>query len=79
VDKAEINEILEERYDSNLEKIAKGGPHAVKVVTELISELEGDDEERTLKAGSGPMEKSGGQLRRSLPNRRRRIVVSISR
>jgi hypothetical protein len=27
--KAEIDEILEERYDSNLEKIAKGGQHAV--------------------------------------------------
>ena len=45
VDKAEIDEILEERYDSNLEKIAKGGQHAVKVVMELVSELEGDDDD----------------------------------
>ena len=45
MDKAEIDEILEERYDSNLEKIAKGGQHAVKVVMELVSELEGDDDD----------------------------------
>ena len=45
MDKAEIDEILAERYDSNLEKIAKGGQHAVKVVMELVSELEGDDDD----------------------------------
>jgi hypothetical protein len=45
VDKAEIDEILEERYGTNLEKIAKGGQPAVKVVMELVSELEGDDDD----------------------------------
>ena len=45
MDKAEIDEILEEQYDSNLEKIAKAGQHPVKVVMELVSELEGDDED----------------------------------
>ncbi len=45
VDKAEIDEILEERYETNLEKIAKGGQHAVKVVMDLVSELEGDDDD----------------------------------
>ncbi len=45
MDKAEIDEILEERYETNLEKIAKGGQHAVKVVMELVSELEGEDED----------------------------------
>ena len=45
VDKAEIDEILEEQYETNLEKIAKGGQHAVNVVMKLITELEGDDED----------------------------------
>ncbi len=45
MDKAEIDEILEEQYETNLEKIAKGGPHAVKIVMELVSELEGDDDD----------------------------------
>ncbi len=45
MDKAEIDEILEERYETNLEKIAKGGQHAVKVVMELVTELEGDDDD----------------------------------
>lgn len=45
MDKAGIDEILEERYETNLEEIAKSGQHAVNVVVELISELEGDDED----------------------------------
>ena len=46
MDKAEIDEILEEQIDeTNLEKIAKGGQHAVNVVMKLITELEGDDED----------------------------------
>ena len=49
MDKAEIDEILEEHYESNLEKIAKGGQHAVNVVMKLVIDLAGqiddDDDE----------------------------------
>ena len=45
MDKAEIDEILEEQYETNLEKIAKGGQHAVNVVMKLVTDLEGDDDD----------------------------------
>ena len=45
MDKAEIDEILEEQYETNLEKIAKGGQPAVNVVMKLVTDLEGDDDD----------------------------------